>query len=100
MLKLPWATKDEISLVNAFFVAVSCGTVTGLSTVSIPGTFTPFGEVVMMVLIQLGGLGIMTVTTLAVLLIGQKVGFRRLLTVSEETENAGSPATPSGLSSR
>jgi hypothetical protein len=38
LLELPWATKDGISLVNAFFVAVSCGTVTGLSTVSIPGS--------------------------------------------------------------
>jgi len=91
LLDLPWATTDGISLVNAFFVAVSCATVTGLSTVSIPGTFTHFGEVVMMVLIQLGGLGIMTVTTMGALLVGQRIGFRRLLTVSEETENAGSP---------
>ena len=91
MLKLPWATTDGISLLNAFFVAVSCGTVTGLSTVAIPGTFTHFGEVVMMVMMQLGGLGIMTVTTLGALLIGQRIGFRRLLTVGEETENAGSP---------
>jgi trk system potassium uptake protein TrkH len=91
LLKLPGATTDGISLVNAFFIAVSCGTVTGLSTVSIPGTFTRFGEVVMMVVIQLGGLGIMTVTTLGALLVGQRVGFRRLLTVSEETENASSP---------
>jgi trk system potassium uptake protein len=91
LLKLPWATTDGISLVNAFFVAVSCGTVTGLSTVAIPDTFTHFGELVMMVLMQLGGLGIMTVTTLAALLVGQRVGFRRLIAVSEETENAGSP---------
>jgi trk system potassium uptake protein TrkH len=91
LLELPWATKEGISLIDALFVAVSCGTVTGLSTVSIPQTFTHFGEVVMMVLMQLGGLGIMTVTTLGALLIGQRVGFRRLLTVSEETENAGSP---------
>jgi trk/ktr system potassium uptake protein len=91
LLKLPWATTDGISLVNAFFVAVSCSTVTGLSTVAIPETFTYFGELVMMVLMQLGGLGIMTVTTLAALLVGQRVGFRRLVAVSEETENAGSP---------
>jgi trk system potassium uptake protein len=91
LLELPWATTEGISLVNAFFVAVSCGTVTGLSTVAIPGTFTHFGEIVMMVLMQLGGLGIMTVTTLGALLVGQRIGFRRLLTVSEETENAGSP---------
>ena len=91
LLMLPWSTTDGISLVNAFFVATSCVTVTGLTTVDVPDTFTHFGQVVMMVLIQLGGLGIMTVTTLAALLIGQRVGFRRLLTVQEETENAGSP---------
>jgi len=97
LLELPWATKDGISLLDAFFVSVSCVTVTGLSTVSIPDTLTHFGEVVMMVLMQLGGLGIMTVTTLGALLIGQRIGFRRLLTVSEETENAGSPRNTLGL---
>jgi trk system potassium uptake protein len=81
LLMLPWSTKSGISIVDAFFVATSCTTVTGLTSVDIPGTFTHFGEVVMMVLIQLGGLGIMAVTTLAALLIGQRVGFRRLLTV-------------------
>ena len=91
LLALPWSTTRGISLVDAFFVATSCVTVTGLTTVDIPGTLTHFGQVVMMVLIQLGGLGIMTVTTLAALLIGQRIGFRRLLTVQEETENAGSP---------
>jgi trk system potassium uptake protein TrkH len=91
MLMLPWSTTGGISLTNAFFVATSCVTVTGLSTVGIPGTFTHFGQVMMMVLMQLGGLGIMTVTTLAALLIGQRVGFRRLLTVRTETESAGSP---------
>ena len=91
LLMSPWATTGGISLINALFVATSCVTVTGLTTVDVPGTFTHFGQVVMMVLIQLGGLGIMTVTTLAALLIGQRVGFRRLLTVQEETENAGSP---------
>jgi trk system potassium uptake protein len=91
LLMLPWSTTGGISLVNALFVATSCVTVTGLTTVDIPGTFTHFGEIVMMVLMQLGGLGIMTVTTLAALLIGQRVGFRRLLTVQAESENAGSP---------
>jgi trk system potassium uptake protein len=91
LLMLPWSTRSGISFVDALFVATSCTTVTGLTSVDILGTFTHFGELVMMVLIQLGGLGIMTVTTLAALLVGQRVGFRRLLTVQEETENAGSP---------
>ena len=90
LLKLPVSTRDGISWTDAFFVSVSCGSVTGLSTVTIPTTFTPFGQVVMMVLVQLGGLGIMTVTTLAALLIGQRVGFRGLLAVREEIDNVDS----------
>ena len=90
LLKLPASTESGITWVDAFFVSVSCGSVTGLSTVTIPTTFTPFGEVVMMVLVQLGGLGIMTVTTLAALLIGQRVGFRGLLAVREEMDNVDS----------
>jgi trk system potassium uptake protein TrkH len=90
LLKLPASTESGISWVDAFFVSVSCGSVTGLSTVTIPTTFTPFGEVVMMVLVQLGGLGIMTVATLAALLVGQRVGFRGLLAVREEMENVDS----------
>ncbi|MDQ4129196.1 MAG: hypothetical protein M3151_14825, partial [Actinomycetota bacterium] len=90
LLKLPASTESGISWLDAFFVSVSCGSVTGLSTVTIPTTFTPFGRVVMMVLVQLGGLGIMTVTTIAALLIGQRVGFRDLLAVREEMENVDS----------
>ena len=90
LLKLPASTEAGISWVDAFFVAVSCGSVTGLSTVTIPTTFTPFGQVVMMVLVQLGGLGIMTVTTIAALLVGQRVGFRGLLAVREEMDNVDS----------
>ena len=90
LLKLPVSTKAGISWADAFFVSVSCGSVTGLSTVDVPATFTRFGEVVMMGLIQLGGLGIMTVATLAALLVGQRVGFRGLMAVREEMENVDS----------
>jgi trk system potassium uptake protein len=90
LLKLPVSTQAGISWANAFFVSVSCGSVTGLSTVTVPTTFTPFGQVVIMVLVQLGGLGIMTVTTIAALLVGQRVGFRSLLAVREEMDNVDS----------
>lgn len=90
LLKLPASTESGISWMDAFFVSVSCGSVTGLSTVTISTTFTPFGQVVMMVLVQLGGLGIMTVATIAALLVGQRVGFRGLLAVREEMDNVDS----------
>ena len=90
LLKLPFSTKAGISWPDAFFVSVSSGSVTGLSTVDVPATFTRFGEVVMMALVQAGGLGIMTVTTMAALLVGQRVGFRGLLVVREEMEHIDS----------
>jgi trk system potassium uptake protein TrkH len=91
LLKLPVSTEQGISWVDAMFVSVSAGSVTGLSTVDFSATFTTFGAVVVMVLVQLGGLGIMTVTTLAVLFIGQRVGFQDLIAVRESIESVDSP---------
>ena len=91
LLKLPVSTERGISWVDAMFVSVSAGSVTGLSTVDIPTTFTTFGAVVVMVLVQLGGLGIMTVTTMAVLFVGQRLGFRNLIAVRESIESVDSP---------
>jgi trk system potassium uptake protein len=57
LLKLPVSTESGISWVDAMFVSVSLGSVTGLSTVDFPATFTTFGTVVVMVLVQFGGSG-------------------------------------------
>jgi trk system potassium uptake protein TrkH len=91
LLKLPASTHNGISWVDALFVSVSAASVTGLSSVEFSDTFTKFGGLVVMLLIQIGGLGIMTFTTLGALLIGQGVGFRNLLTVREELGNVDSP---------
>lgn len=91
LLKLPASTYSGISWVDALFVSVSAASVTGLSSVDFPNTFTTFGSVVIMLLIQVGGLGIMTFTTLGALLIGRRVGFRDLLTVREELGSVDSP---------
>ena len=76
---------------DAFFVSVSAASVTGLSSVDFTDTFTRFGDIVIMVLVQVGGLGVMTFTTLGALLVGQRVGFRGLLTVREELGSVDSP---------
>ena len=91
MLKLPASTYDGISWVDALFVSVSAVSVTGLASVPFPGTFTTFGIVVVMLLVQVGGLGVMTFATLGAVLIGQRVGFRNLLTVREELGSTDSP---------
>ena len=91
LLKLPASTYDDISWMDALFVSVSAVSVTGLSSVEYSAVFTTFGSTVVMLLIQVGGLGIMTFTTLGALLVGRTVGFRGLLTAREELGNTDSP---------
>jgi trk system potassium uptake protein TrkH len=97
LLKLPMSTQNGISWTDALFVSVSAVSVTGLSSVEFSETFTTFGDIVVMFLIQVGGLGIMTFTTLGAVLIGQGAGFANLLTVREELGNVDSPRNTSRL---
>ena len=97
LLKLPASTYGGISWVDALFVSVSAASVTGLSSVDFSTTFTYFGSVVVMILIQVGGLGIMTLTTLGALLVGRRVGFRDLLAVREELGSIDSPRNTGSL---
>ncbi|MGH7792741.1 MAG: Trk family potassium uptake protein, partial [Thermodesulfobacteriota bacterium] len=60
LLKLPFATHDGISFVDALFTATSAVCVTGLIVVDTGTKFTDFGKLVIMLLIQTGGLGITT----------------------------------------
>ena len=60
LLMLPKATHSGISLLDALFTATSAVCVTGLIVVDTGSYFTQFGQVIILVFIQLGGLGIMT----------------------------------------
>src|SRR5690606_3578390 len=63
LLMLPKTTADApLPFVDALFMATSAVCITGLATVDIAAQFTEFGHIVMLILIQLGGLGIMTFT--------------------------------------
>lgn len=63
LLMLPNATYSGITMTNAFFTATSAVCVTGLIVVDTATYFTPLGQIFIIVLIQLGGLGIMTFTS-------------------------------------
>jgi len=63
LLMLPNATIANISYVDALFTATSAVCVTGLNVLDTELTFTIFGQVIILLLIQIGGLGIMTITT-------------------------------------
>jgi trk system potassium uptake protein len=63
LLMLPKATHEGISFINALFTATSAVCVTGLAVVDTGQYFTVFGQSIILVLIQIGGLGIMTFTS-------------------------------------
>ncbi|HNV95021.1 MAG TPA: potassium transporter TrkG [Bacteroidales bacterium] len=63
LLMLPSATTNGISITDAFFTSTSAVCVTGLTTIDTATSFTFFGKTIIMLLIQIGGLGIMTFTT-------------------------------------
>ena len=63
LLILPTASYTGISFTDAFFTATSAVCVTGLVVVDTATCFTPIGKVIIIVLVQLGGLGVMTFTS-------------------------------------
>ncbi len=92
LLQLPWATRDGISSINALFTATSATCVTGLTVVDTGTYFTLFGQMVILLLIQMGGLGIMTFSSLFAIIFGRKISIRgRMIMQSalDQDQNAG-----------
>jgi trk system potassium uptake protein TrkH len=89
LLYLPAASTEPGSahFVDALFTATSAVCVTGLITVDTGSYWTVFGEVVILALIQLGGLGIMTMATLVTVLISRRLGLRAQLLAQTETKS-------------
>lgn len=83
LLMTPFATVGGISAVDAVFTSTSAVCVTGLIVKDTPHDFTFFGKVVILLLIQLGGLGYMTSATIISLVIGKKIGLAERLIMKE-----------------
>lgn len=76
LLALPAASRGEpIAFLDALFMATSAVCVTGLAVVDPGGTFNYFGQTVLLILVQMGGLGIATLSTALLMLIGQDISF-------------------------
>ncbi len=76
LLMLPISLRDEgtsLRIVDAFFTATSAVCVTGLTVVDTATYFSRFGQVIILVLIQIGSLGLVTITTSMVALLGRKI---------------------------
>ncbi|TPG78142.1 Trk family potassium uptake protein [Brevibacillus laterosporus] len=85
LLTLPIATNDGqgLSWINAFFTSTSATCVTGLVVTDTGTTFTMFGQLVILALIQVGGLGFMTLATFFALLMGKRISLKQRLLLQE-----------------
>lgn len=85
LLTLPVSTRDGLGLhwIDALFTATSATCVTGLVVVDTGTTFTVFGQIVILSLIQVGGLGFMTFATFFALLMRKKISLKERLLLQE-----------------
>ncbi|MBU0899704.1 TrkH family potassium uptake protein [bacterium] len=84
LLKLPWAVHgSSLPFIDCLFTATSASCVSGLSVCDIGTRFTYFGQLVILLLMQLGGLGIMTFSSLFVVLLHQRFTFKNRMLVKE-----------------
>ncbi|NSW91540.1 MAG: Trk family potassium uptake protein [Firmicutes bacterium] len=86
LLYLPFSVRpgqQSVSFVDALFTATSAVCVTGLVVLDTNTTWSAFGQVVIIVLIQAGGLGIMSFATLFSLFLGRRIGLKERLAIQE-----------------
>lgn len=86
LLSLPIASVDgnSVGFINAFFTASSATAVTGLVVANTATQWTMFGKVVIITLIQIGGLGTITLFSIATVLLGRKISLQQRLLVKEQ----------------
>ncbi|ABH01996.1 K+ transport protein [Borreliella afzelii PKo] len=72
MLPISWGGDGKLAYIDALFTAVSAVSITGLTTVEIEG-FSTFGFILIMLLVQLGGLGFISITTFYLLIPKKKM---------------------------
>lgn len=91
LLCLPIATTDGTwsNFITALFTATSAVCVTGLSVVDVGKFYSPFGQGVLLLLFQVGGLGYMTTTTFLLQIIGRKFSLRDKITLQQALDIPG-----------
>lgn len=78
LLNLPFVHKSGINVdpIDSLFVAVSGVSVTGLSPVNIVETYTTFGQIIIMIILNIGGIGVMAIGTMLWVFLGKHIGMR------------------------
>jgi len=85
LLMLPFSTPPSVHLdwLDALFTATSAVCVTGLIVLDTPHDLTMFGQVIVLLLIQIGGLGYALMVTLILLMLGNRIGLRDRMMLAE-----------------
>ena len=84
MLPASSANSQNLGFIDALFTSTSASCVTGLVVVDTGTCLSRFGQIVILGLIQTGGLGIMTMSTLFILMGGKRLGFKEFLISSRK----------------
>ncbi|NLN87686.1 MAG: Trk family potassium uptake protein [Syntrophomonadaceae bacterium] len=84
LLATPWAVRDgQADIMTALFTATSATCITGLVTVDTATHWTTFGHIIIMLLVQVGGLGVMSFATFFAFLFGWKIQLRQRLAMQQ-----------------
>lgn len=91
ILSLPQSSKEgsSISIIDALFTATSATCVTGLVVKDTGSAFSRFGQTIILLLIQIGGLGIMTFSTFFAILFGRKLTLRENVVIKGALDHHG-----------
>lgn len=86
LLSLPHAAHEPISFLDNLFNAVSAVCVTGLAVNNVGQTYTVFGQAVLLALFQVGGLGIIMLSTTIMMLFGRRLGVQVEVALAESLD--------------
>jgi trk system potassium uptake protein len=83
MLPVASSTGEPIRPIDAIFTATSAICVTGLIVLDTPVDFSLFGQTIILILFQIGGLGYMTAATLLLMVLGKRIGLQERMVIQE-----------------
>lgn len=88
LLALPFASTSGLSvgLLDALFTATSAVCVTGLTVIDTGSAYSAFGQIVIMLLIQIGGMGFMAYGVIIAILLGKRIGLKQRVILQESTK--------------
>lgn len=89
LLLLPFSssTGHSIGLMKAIFTSISAVCVNGLTIINIGADLSLFGQIIIMLLIQIGGLGFMSISVMIAIVLGKKIGLKERLMIQHTTQS-------------